>query len=643
MTRFMTGAAVLALVGAAGGAVIGGFASAQDAPESLLPPGFDDPVPTPAPAPPPSVAPPTGPAPAPPSTASQPGSGTGSGAQGTTSTPSAPQSLPAVPRLSAEEAAGLPSLEELEELTTDELDGLLGLKPQYDIPPAARRSLARVGVLSPSEGGLPTRALAKQPRALVRAALAGTKAPLVSRWGHIVLRRALATRYAAPDGMNPVEFAALRVGVLNAIGEFALARAIVQDIDTGNWNAALTDQALVAYMGAGDMVGLCPAVRFQGSEREDPEWVMLRAICNAYAGEGALSSRQLNAAQNEEIAPEIDLLLAQRYAGAAGRGRGGTTVSWEGVEGITPWRFSLANSVGETIPEGLLSSALDSRSGGYYRLAGASNASVPLTRRLNYAEYAASRGVFSGRALVGLYSELYNNEGVAGPEAQRAAKLRDAYVVPTPAARIAAMRELWGELEGGDESAEASGFAGHILTAYAAARITPSVEALDDADQLIASLLTAGLERDAVAWRGLVEEGSLSWGLIALADPDGDAASIAGMDAFLSSDPSEEQTKSAFLIAGLGGLGRLPADDLSGYGAQVGVDFTRQTRWTRMIDRAAAVNNPSMVALLAGLGMQGDSWSQMTPLHLYHVVSALNRVGLEAEARMIAAEAVARG
>ena len=41
--------------------------------------------------------------------------------------------------------------------------------------------------------------------------------------------------------------------------------------------------------------------------------------------------------------------------------------------------------------------------------------------------------------------------------------------------------------------------------------------------------------------------------------------------------------------------------------------------------------------------MQGDSWSKMTPLHLYHIVSALRRVGLEPEARMIAAEAVARG
>jgi len=43
------------------------------------------------------------------------------------------------------------------------------------------------------------------------------------------------------------------------------------------------------------------------------------------------------------------------------------------------------------------------------------------------------------------------------------------------------------------------------------------------------------------------------------------------------------------------------------------------------------------------LGMQGDGWDGMTPRNLYHIVAALNRVGMVAEARMIAAEAVARG
>jgi hypothetical protein len=40
--------------------------------------------------------------------------------------------------------------------------------------------------------------------------------------------------------------------------------------------------------------------------------------------------------------------------------------------------------------------------------------------------------------------------------------------------------------------------------------------------------------------------------------------------------------------------------------------------------------------------MQTADWRGIPPEHLYHIVSALRRVGLEYEARMIAAEALSR-
>jgi hypothetical protein len=533
--------------------------------------------------------------------------------------------------LSEEELSRLPSLEELEELSTDQLDDLLGLKPKFDIPPAARRSMARVGLISTDEGGLPSQALARQPAKLVRAILKGTKGPLVSRWGHIMMRRALASRLAAPRGMNPAEFVALRAQVLNSMGEFAVARGLVQDVDAGNWSPAMTTEALKAYIATSDIVGACPAVRLQGSAREDAQWDMLQAICNAYAGEGALAASQLNAAQNREIAPEIDLLLAQRFAGAAGRGRGGTTVSWDGVEELTPWRFALANALGEEIPAGLIEDAIAGPRADYYAMAGATAPMLPLDMRAGYAELAASRGILSASAMVDLYSQIYAAPTIGGEFSDRAARLREAYLGVEPDSRITAMRGLWGE--------GTIGFSGQILTAFAAARIPPAADQADDAGELIASMLTAGLDKDAAAWAGTVEAGSLGWALIALADPDAGRVEDDALNAFVASDDSEDERKSAFLVAALAGLGRLPVNAADGYG----VDLSRQTRWTRIIDRAAEVENPVMVALLAGLGMQGQSWSQMTPLHLYYLTSSLRRVGMEAEARMIAAEAVARG
>ena len=143
---------LMGTAGALTGAVLGGFALAQEteappeAPESLLPPGFDSPPPAQAPATPaplPTAAPiPVAPA-APLPVAPLPADGEGVGEQLAPIT--GPVTLPAVRELTEEELSELPTLEELEELSTDELDELFGLKPKYDIPPAARRSLERVG------------------------------------------------------------------------------------------------------------------------------------------------------------------------------------------------------------------------------------------------------------------------------------------------------------------------------------------------------------------------------------------------------------------------------------------------------------------------------------------------------------------
>ncbi|MBA4045232.1 MAG: hypothetical protein C0471_12550 [Erythrobacter sp.] len=627
-------ASVLALgmAGALGGAALSSLASAQQKPESILPPGFDDPAPPPRPAP----------APAPSAPGSPPASGPAISPGSPSAPPAAvdPASLPPLPSISRDEFSRLPSIEELERMSTEELDQLLGLKPKSDIPNGARRALTRVGVLSASEGGLPPAALSRQPAALVRAALAGTKGPVVSRWGHILLRRALVSRMAPPSGMDPIEFAALRARVLNRIGEYSLARALVQDIDTANWSPGLTNEALTAYLASGDVTGACPAVRLQGSAREDGDWQMWQAICNAYAGETALAASQLDRALGRGIAPRIDVLLARRFAGAAGRGQRAVEIEWDGVDELNPWRFALATSLGEPVPEALRDGALSARGGAYYARSGALLPMLPATERVRYAGRAAREGILSADAMVDLYSEIYADPAAEGDPQTHAAALREAYVAADPAARIAAMQRLWtagGALGGGD------GYGARVLTAYAAARIPAAAAQADAAGELIAAMLAAGLDRDALAWRDLVDEGSLGWALIVLSAPRSGGVGQGAVESFIGDDSSEGSRKSAFLVAGLAGLGRLDEGDATALAGDLGFDLTRQTRWSRSISRAAEVGNPALVAMLAGLGMQGASWEQMTPLHLYHITSALNRIGLQAEARMIAAEAVARG
>lgn len=643
-SRLTLAASILALGigGALAGAGLAGMASAQGKPESILPPGFDDPAPAPRPAPAPAQRPAQS---APPPTVTRPATGTQPGVAGPGTIfpgtgPAMPVDAPPLPSITRDELARLPTLEQLENMSTEELDQLLGLKPRSDMPSGARRALTRVGVLAVEEGGLPPRALANQPEALVRAVLTGTKGPLVSRWGHILLRRTLASRMAAPLGMDPVAFAALRVGLLGRLGEHAVARAVAQDIDTASWSPELTDAALGAYLATDDITGACPAVRLQGSTREDGEWQLMQAICNAFAGESALAATQLDRALFRGVAPRVDVLLARRFAGAAGRGQRAVNIEWQGVDELSPWRFSLATALGEPVPEALLEAALDNRGGAYFARAGALLPMLPATERARFAGRPAREGILSAQAMIDLYSAVYAEGAAEGDAATHAATLREAYLAEDPADRIAAMQRLW---DAGNAIGGGDGYGAKVLTAYAAARIPADAALADSAGALIAAMLTAGLDRDALAWRDVVAEGSLGWALIALADGAAGEVSQGDVETFIGDDGSEGARKSAFLVAGLAGLGKLSEGDAAALAEDTGFDLARQSRWTRTIARAARVNNPALVALLAGLGMQGTSWEQMTPLHLYHIVSALNRVGLSAEARMIAAEAVARG
>jgi hypothetical protein len=165
----------------------------------------------------------------------------------------------------------------------------------------------------------------------------------------------------------------------------------------------------------------------------------------------------------------------------------------------------------------------------------------------------------------------------------------------------------------------------------------------DDAAMLLSSMLSAGLDRNAARWAQVVPVGSQGWAIVTLASP----AKLAPINAdalntFKSGDGSDGGLRSGLLLAGLMGLGRIDAQTAQGFARTIGFDTARRSRWSAAIDDAAASNNPALVALLAAYGMQGDGWKKMTPLHLYHITAALRQVGMDGEARMIAAEALAR-
>jgi hypothetical protein len=434
--------------------------------------------------------------------------------------------------------------------------------------------------------------------------------------------------------MDPAEFTALRAALLVRMGEGEAARALVQDVDTGNYTPNLTRAAFDAYIATADFTGVCPAVAIQGGTISDPQWDMAKAICTAFQGDGQAGLQQLDRTLYQGQQPKIDVLLAQKYAGAAGKARRAVTIQWDDVKDMTPWRYGLTLAVGLTPPDSLMRDASVR-----YDYIAATAPMLGLPLRAAAADRAAGAGILSSEAMVDLYSQIYAQDDITGDWADRASQLHDAYVAAEPSARLEAMQQLWNNTDGAQQR-----YSRQVLTAYAAARLPVEADMAGNASDLIASMLTAGLDANAMRWAGQADVGSQAWALLVLAAPSrSQPVSSGAVTSFRDADKGEAQRKSTFLLAGLAGLGRISPDTASNLAGTMNVDIARQTRWTKLIDRAAEVDNPALVALLAGVGMQGDSWAKMTPLYLYHIVSALNRVGLDAEARMIAAEAVARG
>ncbi len=636
------------------------LAQNRDSPESLLPPGFDPPAtrspsptptpratrtgrnrPTPSPSPTASATP--SPAPTPAATSSPlpppvtpPTSSTSSDAPdpGFDNVGSQPviQPLPTQRPAGQRPTAALPPVSDIGEEVLDEFSqGPVG----YDIPPAAQRSLSYVGVISQGDGGLPEGAAASTGGRFLGFVLKGTDGPILSRWGSILLRRALLSRIQTPSGIGGADFAALRAKVLLNMGEQDAARALVQEVDSSNYTPLLYQTALDSYVATSDLVGICPVVGGGAQAlKDDSRWTMARAICAAFSGEQSTAVAQLQRAERAKVADRFDLLLAEKLVGAASRRRS-VTIEWDGVNEMTPWRYGLALSTGLQPPDSLLDGKKRQFASWDVR-----SPILPLAKRLEAADYAAGSGVLSSAAMVDLWSTLYDeSDQGTGNWNTRAAELRTAYAAKDPAARVSAMQSLWES--GGDELRS---YGRKVLTAYAAARIPVSEDHAASADGLIASMLAAGLDRNALRWGRVVPEGSDGWAMLVLAAPVRDTpVSEGAIDSFYSGDDSPKARKSAFLLAGLAGLGRVEAATVNEKATDWGINLSRRTGWTRAIDEAAERGDQATVAYLAGLGMQGSDWSKMTPLYLFHITSALRRSGLEAEARMIAAEAIARG
>lgn len=550
----------------------------------------------------------------------------------------APATTPASGASQSTRASGVPgeSQTELVELSEAELPE--APRP-VELPDHARRDPWVVGRLDPVGLGLGYNPWGTASGAFLSGLMRRTDAPIASRWAHIALRNALISKARAPRNVNPVDWTAERAWLLLRMGEADASRILVSGVDVDQFTPKMFQVAVQSALANADPSGLCPLQA--GLRKVEPRVVpLVDAMCASLSGEPESAAAQIDAARRRGRVGGIDLILAQKVVGAGADTGQAATVEWEPVDRLTSWRFGLATATGMSPPERLLKAAAPR-----VRAWQARSPMLSPQQRLESARIAASLGVFSSQALVDLYAMIYDATDPDQLSETDAWQLRLAFVGKDRDARMAAIRRLWKIGDNDPMQREAS----RAMTARAATRIAPDPDLQEDAPALIASMLAAGYDREAARWNLAVRRmddgfADQSWAMLALAAPEtaGLDLSFGRINSFISRDQSRGKKRSALLVAGLAGLGRLDARSADRLNRRHGLAIGHRTRWTKMLDSSAALGQSGSVLVLAGTGFQAASLEQLPSAHLYHVVAALNRTGQGYIARMVAAEALAR-
>ncbi|HEX7820802.1 MAG TPA: hypothetical protein VF463_09305 [Sphingobium sp.] len=596
---------------------------AQNGPQSLLPPGFGEPDA----APPPSASQ---------SSSSQSGT-SGSATSGSGTTPAT--------NLVPPTSLALPSATDLANVTEAEVKD----PEAYDLPPTARRSLDQVGPLTVANGGVSPGAYGHVRGQFLTGLMRTTHAPFVSRWASITLRRVLLSGTTTPSGVDGADLVAERAALLLRMGEADGARLLVQSVDAANFTPRLYAVAMDSYLATADPAGFCPLANDAATRTQDARWQMAQAICASFSGEQGTATSLLNQAQRHGSLRGIDYRLAEKTVGSGPNSRRSVKIEWDGVDRLDSWRFGLATATNVEIPASLYTS-IDPGLGDAMRAWEARAPALSLTRRLAGVTTASRLGVFSGDTLAGYYARLGDPTDDQQPPANLYDSFRQSYAGDTVGDRITAMRTFWtmAPADGGALGPGGISFAALPILSRAAASLPPSAEAGADTPWLLAAMFTGGYDRNAARWVRAVDamEGDgkdRAWALLAVGLPD-TAVGInrERIDAFVDADASEEKIASRMLIASLIGLGRLQGDQASALVTNLGMRVDARSRWSRTIALAASHGQKATVALLAAVGMQTRNWAQLPPEHLVAILTAMRQVGLEPEARMIAAEAITR-
>jgi hypothetical protein len=504
------------------------------------------------------------------------------------------------------------------------------------LPSTQRKPEDALGVLDPTTGGFDRTLWQGSLGSFITELMNRMQVPIGSRIGHITLRRALASKAVAPRGSDPVSFDAARTQLLLRLGEADLASRLAAQVPQASYNRRLYAVAAQAHLAAFNLPATCPLAAKAIVFSQDSIWPLLSAICAALQGDEGGAALGLELARDSAKVNRFDLAIADRMVTAVtGGGRGGI-VDWPEKGILTTYRLATIYLGGQVMPSFAITKS-NAAVQGWMAQSGA----VDSQARMLAGWTAASTGVMNTDAWIGLW-------------ASRGAAMSPAVLAYAPegnlmrantgliANRLKAIKGLWA-LGKSDRGRMAM----YLLSSDAAARlpVLPQFEA--DAGNLTRAMMLGGKTEAALRWYDVLGRAKSAtaqserlemWAALEILDSKNRVAGSADqLKNWIAAQPEAIREKRGRLaLAALRGLGVAYAQDAS---VGVKVDDTPSGKVFELLAAAAARRAKGEVVVLAALVM-GDQPESVNGESLEQVVKAYRRVGLEREARLMAAEAV---
>ena len=510
-----------------------------------------------------------------------------------------------------------------------------------------------LGVLDIGDGGFPADMWAGSDRGLIARLLktlpAKTKSPVV----YDLMRRLLLTTATAPTGgAGGVSLTGLRVDRLKSMGDLEGVTNLLRAARVTTKNAMLARAELDVLLLRYDNAGACEAARAGIQLYPTVYWQKAMIFCHALAGDGSKAVLGMDLLREQG---DQDTLFAALVGSLVATG----SAPIESLQRPTPLHLAMLRAARRPLRSGL---ALADDPGLLRAVAVSPNADLDL--RLDAAERAVAFRALPPKFLAELYATLeFNDEELADAKSignvewtpRGRARLNRILTAETAATvRAELLRNFW------SAAREQGGYFTVVrLTLPMLERIQPSPDFAWFAADVGRAFLAVGRGVEARKWleiaQGLgrsnpeaTEAATALWPLAKLVDAEGliewqPDALAAWWKAQEASDWDLAARRAELLYSLLESFGHaVPGDawtPLYGRAGTTGAALPVAAVWHGLRAAAAAGRvGETILHVLIILGEEGPA--RISPTVLQEAIAALRQVGLDADARAVAVEAV---